>query len=256
MNQADIAGAVQLLRANAPISNVKDIYGENVQKEALRQLDREKLKGLSFGSLIAKQEREVRQHFRDRSAAGIKTYRVSNNEHDQIIRYIWESIARREQPAVSTWLKQYAHTNNLPLEWVRNASKCINRKRMRQSFSSCETSSIIELLKTNGFWSPSHKRALFNSTYTGIASLLTSWLSLLTELIEIRERLSKSKASEECLQQRLAYATSDVRDWRSEASSLYSQGKSFGEISKAVGKAKSTVHDYLRLQAQASSPHI
>jgi hypothetical protein len=211
----------------------------NTQVAELNPLD------LTTAQFAAKQAAEKRAFYKQRAASGHRAYRATRQDHSIIAASIFESVNAGIKPAVPIILRAYGEVQKRPPEWAMRVATQKRPKRMGETLKAYNGHAVIQELRDGRMLTQTHKSALQNSTYSGLAELLFSGSQSTRERRAMKQKIGALEARVSAVEAEVvrAHTRMDVSEqWKNDAASLYRDGKSYGCIAVAVGRSKSTVH--------------
>jgi hypothetical protein len=236
------------------ISTIARTFGPTFAELVQKRLDArghsaDSTDGLSPQQFHAKIQRMHREYFQNRSAQGIQTQRVSQQDHNFIVDSIFDSVHAGTKPTVRPMLEAYGKEHSRPPTWAKRAAVQMHAKKLAKTIAAKKNHPVLQDLKEGRMLSQTHKSTLQNATYSGFAELLFSG----SQSVRIQRALQKRM---DTLEAELAVVRADAarantrldesEQWKADAVELYGAGKSYADIADIVGKGKSTVNDYIR----------
>lgn len=229
-------------------------YGLDVYNEAMKRLAVERGTHMTLQQLYAKQEAERRAYFRERTSQGVKSQRASQQDHNAIVDSILRSINDGIKPDVLALLRAYGDANDRDLVWVKRIASQTHNKKMGKTLQLHKSHPVIQELKDARMFTQTHKGAIQRSTYSGLAELLFSGSQnvrkqrhMEREIEELREMIARLKADVAKMHARV----DDSEYWKVKTKEMHVEGMSCGKIAERLGKAKSTINDYIRTLVKA-----
>lgn len=246
--------ALQDLRNGAKGQKVAQTYGIASHSEAAALLANETP---TLKQFMAQQAAEKRDFFRSRTSQGLKTQRATQQDHDAIIAYVFQSINDGEKPKVLSWLKTYGASNGRNAEWAKCVARHTHNKKMKVTLQGYQTHPVIQDLRHGNLFTQTHKGMLLRATYSGFAEMLYSSSQIVRNHKTMQSRnqeLETLLVSAEFEITRTNALLEIGERWKGEAVAMHSEGISCRKIAEQLGKPKSTVHDYLRALNRAVLP--
>ena len=238
--------ALEELRQGITAKTVAQRYGETTYSEAAKHCESE---APSIKQFMAKQDAEKRDFFRCRTNLGLKTQRATLQDHNAMITYILQAVNDGEKPEVLAWLKTYGASNGRPLEWATCVARHTHNKKMNATLQAYQTHPVIEDLRCGNLFTQTHKGMLLRATYSGFSEVLYRG-SQIVRCHRVTQRRIKELETRLALAEigiARASALLDVSErWKGEAEAMQGKGMPCRQIAEQLGKAKSTVHDYLK----------
>jgi hypothetical protein len=231
-------------------STVSPKYAQLVQERLdARGYSADSSDGLSPQQFHAKIQKMQREYFLNRSAQGIQTQRVSQQDHNFIVDSIFNSVHAGTKPAVRPMLEAYGKEHSRATAWAKRAAVQKHSKKLGKTIAIKKDHPVLQDLKEGRMLSPTHKSTLQNATYSGFAELLFSGSQSVRSQRELQKRMDTLEAELAVVRADAARANTrldESEQWKADAVELYGAGKSYADIADIVGKGKSTVNDYIR----------
>lgn len=244
------------------ICNIESRMGQqwaNDVKESLKArgyFSNEKMTPQQF---FAKQDADRRAFFQNRSAQGIKTKRVSQQDHNYIVGRIFDSVDASTKPVVRSILEAYGREQHRAPEWAARVAGHKHPRKMGKTLAEYKDHLVLKDLKEGGMLSQTHKSMLQNSTYSGFAALLFSGSQNARERRAMKERIGTLEARVFAVEAETARAHARIdasEQWKTDAVDLYRAGKSYGAIAVQTGKGKTTLYEYIQILISAGKLEV
>lgn len=248
--------AMRSVRRKVPADDIRSKCGNASYNEAVRRVEIEPTTETTTQQFFAKQKAEKLAFFRNRTSKGIRSQRASQQDHDHIVNSILSIVNEGNKPAVPTLLEAYGTKNNRDPEWAKRVATQAHNKKMNKTFQTNKDHPVIQDLKDGRMFTQTHRGALLRSTYSGLAELLFSGSQIVRIQRLIRQQLDEMQEELAIVKIEVARANArldDIEQWKNDAVVLYNSGKSLRNIAEKVGKAKSTVADYLNTLIKAGT---
>jgi hypothetical protein len=253
--QREIAVFADLIRqGHLSIANISAS-----KKEAVREFLAGSGTGLSAQQFHARQQAERRKFFRERAAPGHKPHRVSQPDHDYIVGCIFDSVDAGTKPAVRPLLRAYGEERGYAPDWAERVSGKAQPRKMVRTLAAKKNHAVLKDLKEGRMLSHTHKSALQNATYSGLAELLFSGSQIVRTQRQAQERMAALetelvivKAEAARINARLEIQESG-KDWQEQARAIREVESAISnrELARRVGVHESTVRKYLKRLIEA-----
>lgn len=223
-------------------------------QEAVREyLVRNPAGGMTPQQLHAKHDAERREYFRARAAQGHKVHRVTQIDHDLLVSSIFDSVDRGMKPAIRPMLEAHGRQRGYDAEWANKVSARRQPRKMAKTLASKRNHPALNDLKEGQMLSQTHKAALQNATYSGLASLLFSGSQNVRNQRRLQQRMDALEAELAVVKADAARANARLdnkdagKDWKEAARAIRAAEPSIAnrELARRVGMSESTVRKYL-----------
>ncbi len=121
---------------------------------------------------FAKQAAERRKFFRARTIEGNRIHRASQQDHNYIVKIIFDSVDAGIRPDVRFALESYGRLQQRAPEWASSVAARKKMRKMGKTLAAYKDHAVLRDLKAARMLSQTHKSALQGSTYSGLAELL------------------------------------------------------------------------------------
>lgn len=236
-----------------------DAQGHKAASAAASAISAISTDGLSSQQFYALIQRMQRDYFSNQSTQGNRPQQVSQQDHNCIVDNIFDSVNAGTKPAVRPMLEAYAREHNRAPEWAERAAAQTHPKKMGKTLAAKKDHPVLQNLKDGSMLSQTHKSTLQNATYSGLAELLfsgsqnvRSQRALQAEVHELRTRMTAVEAEAARANTRL----DESEQWRAEAEEMYRAGASYGCITKATTKGKTTVYEHIQAAIKAGRLNV
>jgi hypothetical protein len=201
---------------------------------------------------FAKQYSEQMQFYRHLKTQGHIFHRASQADHDFLFSTILGTVDAGLKPAIRLVLKEYSDAQGYAPEWAGKVAIKTQPKKMKKSLAKHAQHPVLQDLKDGSMLTQTHKSALCNATYSGLAEMLFSGSQnvrhqkqILAELAEVKARLAKGEAEAARANARLDIKDAGL-DWREKARSILATGPGMSnrELARRVGMHEATVRKY------------
>lgn len=223
-------------------------------QEAIREyLARNPAGGMTPQQLHAKHEAERREYFRARAAQGHKVHRVTQADHDSIVSSIFDSVDEGTKPAIRPMLEAHSKQRGYDAEWAKNVVARRHPRKMAKTLAAKKNHPVFKDLKEGQMLSQSHKAALQNATYSGLAALLFSGSQTVRNQRRLQQRMEALEAELASVKAEAARANARLdskdagKDWKETARAIRAAEPTIAnrELARRVGVSESTVRKYL-----------
>lgn len=247
--------AMRMIQQNNPEQAVRSRYGQDAYAEAVKRLqDRPNPPDLSTAQFHAKQAAEKRAFFQRRAANGQKAHKASQQDHNCIVSSIFATIDAGNKPAVPSILRTYGEEQNRPPEWAERVATQKRPKRMGKTLAAYSEHSVIQELKEGRMFTQTHKSALQNSTYSGLAELLFSGSQSVREKRAMQKRVDAMEAELASVRAEAARANARLdlkdagKDWKEAARAILQTQPNLSNraLAARVGKNEKSIRNYLK----------
>lgn len=223
-------------------------------QQAIRDhISRHKAGGMTPQQFHAKQAAELKKFNQDRATQGFLAQRLTQRDHDCIFTSILGTVDAGLKPAVRPMLRKYGQGQGYAQEWADKVATYKQPKRMRKSLAKNSRHPVIRDLKEEGMFSQTHKAALQNSTYSGLAELLFSGSQSARRLSALeakdREKDARIAALEKqvsATKNREALEDAGATTTKAKVLALRARGLGRAEIARTLDMKLATVNYHLR----------
>lgn len=239
------------------ISSISRKMGQqwaNAVEESLTARGHRSIGNMTPQQFFAKQEAEKREFFRNRTAKGDKSQRVSQQDHDYIIGGIFDSVDAGTKPAVRPMLEAYGREQRRSPEWAVHVAGHKHSRKMGKTLAAYKNHPVLQDLKEGCMLSQTHKSMLRNSTYSGFAELLFSGTQSVRRQRAIQQRMDALEAELAAVRAEAARANARLdlkdqgKDWKEAVRIILAAepGIPKRELARRVGMSEGSIRIYMK----------